>query len=109
MKLEELKNILEATGIPVAYSHFVQSENEPLPKAPFICYLATYSENFHADNKVHAAIQNVQIELYTNRKDLRIEEQVEVALNENELPYETTEAFIEGEELYQKIYEVRLL
>ena len=30
MNIEELKMILEATGFPVAYSHFVESENYPI-------------------------------------------------------------------------------
>jgi len=30
-------------------------------------------------------------------------------LNANEIPFGTTETFIESESLYQKIYEVRLL
>ena len=87
MNLQELKKILEATGFPVAYSHFVESENEPLPNPPFIAYLVTYSSNFTADNKVYKSIENVQIELYTKRKDLDAEAIVEKVLNENELPY----------------------
>ena len=51
MNLQELHLILEATGFPVAYSHFVESENEPLPSPPFIAYLVTYSSNLYADNK----------------------------------------------------------
>jgi hypothetical protein len=108
MNLVQLKNILEATGFPVAYSHFVETENEPMPKPPFIVYLATYSSNFMADNKVHIPIENVQIELYTSKKDLDAENQVETVLNASEIPYSTTEAFIESEQVYQKIYEVRL-
>jgi hypothetical protein len=108
MNLIELKTILEATGFPVAYSHFTESENEPLPKPPFIVYLAAYSSNFMADNKVHIPIENVQIELYTTKKDLNAEAIVEAVLNENEIPYATTSAFIESEQIYQKIYEVRL-
>jgi hypothetical protein len=108
MNLVQLKNILEATGFPVAYSHFVETENEPMPKPPFIVYLATYSSNFMADNKVHIPIENVQIELYTNKKDLEAEAQVEIVLDASEIPYSTTEIFIESEQVYQKIYEVRL-
>ena len=108
MNLQELHLILEATGFPVAYSHFVESENEPLPNPPFIAYLVAYSSNLMADNKVYKSIENVQIELYTSRKDLEAEAILEEALNENELPYLTTETFIDSEQMYQKIYEVRL-
>jgi hypothetical protein len=108
MTLIELKNILEATGFPVAYSHFTESENEPIPAPPFICYLVVYSSNFSADNSIYHLIQNIQIELYTDKKDLEAEGKVEDVLNNNEIPFATSEAFIESESLFQKIYEVRL-
>jgi hypothetical protein len=108
MNLQELYLILEATGFPVAYSHFTESENESLPSPPFIAYLATYSSHLYADNQVYKQVQNAQIELYTKRKDLEAEAIVEEALNENELPFYTTETFIDSEQIHQKIYEVRL-
>ena len=109
MKIEDLKTILEETGFPVAYSHFVESENHFLPTPPFICYLITFSSNFLADNKTYKSIENVQIELYTDRKDLDAETKVENVLNANEIPFATTETYIDSEQLFQKIYEVRLL
>lgn len=109
LTLEQLALILQSTGLPVAYSHFVESENDPLPQPPFIVYLVAYSSNFGADNSVYYQIRNIQIELYTDTKDEEIEHLVEQALNENELFYQTTETYIESEQLFQKIYEVRLL
>lgn len=107
--LEDLNNILLSTGLPVAYSHFVESDNEPLPAPPFITYLVTYSSNFAADNLVYQQMRNIQIELYTDQKDFDVERKVEEALDQAEVVYQSTEAFIESELLYQKIYEVRLL
>ena len=109
MTLDQINLILKTTGFPVAYSHFVESENMPLPEPPFIVYLVAYSSNFMADNKVYKSIQTVQIELYTDKKDLEAESILEAALNQNELPYQTTETFIDSEQLFQKIYEVRLI
>lgn len=108
MNLSELKTILQATGFPVAYLQFVETENEPLPNPPFIVYLVAYSSHMMADNKVYKEIENIQIELYTDKKDLDAENKLGTVLNEHELPYSTTETFIESENLYQKIYEVRL-
>jgi hypothetical protein len=109
MTLTELNLILQTTGFPVAYSHFVDSENNPLPVPPFITYLVLSSSNFFADNKVHKAIKNVQIELYTAEKDPEAESILENVLNENNLPYESIETYIESEQLFQIIYEVRLI
>jgi hypothetical protein len=103
MTLTELKQILEATGYPVAYSHF----NSP-QKPPFICYLVSNSSNFFADSKVYQKFDNIQIELYTSKKDLVAEGKLESILDTHEIPYETTEIFIETEKLFQKIYEVSL-
>ena len=100
MTLAELKNILDATGYPVAYSHFKET-----PSVPFIAYIVAYSSNHFADNKVDKKVQIVQVELYTDFKDLGAEETLENLLDENEIPYETTETFIESEQLFQKIYE----
>jgi hypothetical protein len=108
MNLQDLKIILEATGFPVAYSHFVESENDPAPDPPFITYLVAYNSNFSADNKVYKTIRNIQIELYTDKKDLEAENILEEVLNENEIPFSSTETYIESEQLFQKIYEVRL-
>lgn len=108
MNLIELKTILEATGYPVAYLRFYETEDQPLPQPPFIVFLSAYSSNFMADNHVYTEINNIQIELYTDKKDLDAENKLATILNENELPYSTSETFIESENLYQKIYEVRL-
>lgn len=109
ISLEELAAILQSTGMPVAYSHFVESENSPLPQPPFLIYLVAYTSNFAADNTVYYEIRNIQIELYTDTKDIETEHKVETVLNENELVYASTESYIESEQLYQKIYEVRLV
>lgn len=104
MTLSELNAILKQTGYPVAYSHF----NSKIT-IPFITYLVSYSSNFTADDKVYKRIDNVNIELYTNEKDLEAERKLEELLDENEITYETTEEWVEKEKLFQKIYEVRLI
>lgn len=109
MKLVELKQILEGIGYPVAYSHFAPVEGKPIPAPPYICYLVAYSSNMFADDQVYHEIDNVDIELYTTRKDLVAEGKLQAVLQEHELPYETTETYLESEKLYQKIYEVRLI
>jgi hypothetical protein len=103
MTLEELYTVLKSTGYPVAYSHF---ENPVNP--PFIAYLVTGSANFYADNTTYLKINEVQIELYTSKKDLTIESNVESVLDAHSIPYETTETYIDSERLFQKIYEVSL-
>ncbi|MED1116848.1 hypothetical protein [Bacillus paramycoides] len=109
MTLAELKKILDATGYPVAYSHFTATLGNPVPKPPYICYLVDGSPNMPADNKVYHKINDVSIELYTIKKDLVAESKLEQALDDHEIPYESFEAFIDSEKLFQKSYEARLI
>jgi hypothetical protein len=104
MTLAQLKQLLDATGYPVAYSHFKEA-----PTIPFITYTVPSSSNFIADNKVYTKINNIQIELYTSKKDLVAEGNLETILDINSIPYESTETFIESEGLFQKIYETRMI
>ena len=109
MTLSDIYTILKVTGYPVAYSHFTATTNNPLPTPPYITYLSAYSSNLKADNMVYEKIDNLQIELYTNKKDLAAEKKLEDLLDQNEIAYESTETWIDSEQLFQKIYEVRLI
>ncbi|KOS30611.1 phage protein [Bacillus anthracis] len=109
MTLGELKKILDATGYPVAYSHFTATLGNPVPVPPFICFLVAGSANLIADSKVYFKISDLSIELYTAKKDLVAEANLEKVLDDYELPYESSEVFIDSENLFQKIYETRLI
>jgi hypothetical protein len=108
MNLVEVKQILEKTGFPVAYFQFNPTPTKPVPQPPYICYLTPYSSNMFADDEVYIDIENVQIELYTVKKDLSAEALVKGVLNQHKIPFETTESYIDSQQLFQKIYEVRL-
>ncbi|WP_124728805.1 hypothetical protein [Staphylospora marina] len=104
MTLPELVQVLKATGFPVAYSHFSAT-----PSIPFITYTEIGSNNFHADNKTYQQIRRVHIELYTDKKDLQAEATLEALLEAHELAYETSEAYIDSEQLFQKVYEIEVV
>ncbi|MED0945404.1 hypothetical protein [Bacillus mycoides] len=110
MTLGELTKILEATGYPVAYSHFTATPINPVPAPPYICFLVDGSANLMADNKVYHKINDLNIELYTNRKDSVAEAKLEQVLDNHEIPYDSPfEGIIETEKIYQKFYETRLI
>jgi len=109
MTLAELKKILDATGYPVAYSHFIATPGNPVPAPPYICFLVDGSANLMADNKVYHKINDLNIELYTIKKDLVAEAKLEQVLDDHDIPYESYGTFIESEKMYQKIYETRLM
>lgn len=99
--METLLEILRGTGIPFAYDHFAEGES---PDPPFICYLLPRSDNFSADGMVYDKICEVDIELYTDYKDLETEQKLEGALDARGIFYEKTEAWIESEKLYEVLY-----
>lgn len=96
-----LFTLLETTGLPVAYHHFVSP-----PTPPYIVYLFSYSENFGADNKVYVPIDNYQVELYTKAKAPASEKLIEDVLDANNIFWDKTEAWIDSEDLYQVMYEI---
>ena len=110
MNLIELKKILDATGYPMAYSHFTALQDNPVPKLPYICFIGDGSANLMADYMVYHKINDLNIELYTTKKDLVVEAKLEKVLDDCEIPYDSqVEGFIESEKVYQKIYETRLI
>lgn len=99
--MEVLLQILNETQISFAYHHFVEGES---PEPPFICYLLPGSNNFSADGKVYYKINEVHIELYTDLKDLAVEQQLEDVLDEHGIFYNKSETWIESEKLYEVLY-----
>jgi len=99
--MEELLQMLQEMQIPFAYHHFAEGE---AVNPPFICYLLPGSNNFSADGKVYFKINEVRIELYTDLKDLAVEQQVEDILDEHEFFYNKSETWIESERLYEVLY-----
>lgn len=99
--MDELISILKETGIPFAYDHFAEGES---PEPPFICYLLPQSDNFSADGKVYYKISGVNIELYTDMKDLSAEQKIEAVLDKYGIFYDKTEVWIESEKLYEVLY-----
>ena len=99
--MEELLQMLHEMGIPFAYHHFAEGES---PEPPFICYLLPGSNNFSADGKVYYKINEVHIELYTDWKDLAVEQGVEAVLDGHGIFYNKSEVWIESEKLYEVLY-----
>ena len=101
MTVEQLAVMLQETGIPFAYNHFAEGES---PEPPFICYLLPGSDNFAADGTVYFRINEVRIELYTDKKDVSVEKQVEDALDGRGIFYNKSEVWISEERLYEVMY-----
>lgn len=103
MTLENLKDILKTTGLPVTYRAWQEGAAPPLP---YICYLVAYSNNFAADGVVYEKIDHIQVELYTALKDPEAEEKIETALSS--FVWEKDETYIDSEKCYEIMYEIEV-
>lgn len=99
--MDEILKVLKETEIPFAYDHFAEGES---PEPPFICYMMPQSNNFSADGKVYFKANEVHIELYTDFKDLAVEQKLEAVFDEHGYFYNKSETWIESEKLYEVLY-----
>lgn len=99
--MDKLLEMIKAIGLPSAYHHFAEGES---PDPPFLVYLLPVSDNFSADGKVYFNANEVHIEVYTDYKSPKVEEQVEAVLDEYGIFYNKSEVYIESEKLYEVLY-----
>lgn len=79
--METIVESLKEAGIPFAYDHFA------------------------ADGKVYYKINEVRIELYTDSKDLAVEQRLEAVLDKRGIFYAKSETWIDSEKLYEVLYQ----
>lgn len=103
--MNEIVAMLEEMGIPFAYDHFAEGES---PEPPFICYLLPGSDNFAADGRAYYKINEVRIELYTDFKDLPVEQKLEDVLDGHGIFYTKSETWIDSERLYEVLYQFEM-
>ena len=101
--LEQMKSLLDETGLPVCYYAWPEGK---APSLPYICFLTAYSNNFGADDVVYYPVDHYQIELYTRHKNPEAEGKVEKALSS--FFWEKTETYLDTERCFQILYEVEV-
>jgi hypothetical protein len=70
MTYDNVIEMLEEAGLPLAYDHFAEGES---PDPPFLVFLFPGTDNVFADDTVYKKIDQLNIELYTDKKDPEIE------------------------------------
>ena len=108
MTLKELNDALKSIdgfSNKVAYRAFPV---EKAPKLPFICYLATQTENFDADDTVYHVIQDVDVELYTAKKSEDTEALIESKFQELNIVWNKYEEWIDSQDCYEIVYSITI-
>lgn len=94
-KINPIK-LLKPLGIPVGY--FVNPEPEIVP---FIVYIGAGSRNFKAENSVYDKKAHWNIELYTRKKDVALEERLEDLLDKAGIVWEKgADVYIDTEKVF---------
>ena len=103
MTYEEINDMMAEMGLPYAYHHFAEGES---PQPPFLLFLSPGEETFSADNVAYYSFKQLDIELYTDKKNPALEEEIEAVLTQHEIYFTKSEAWIESERLYEVLYEM---
>lgn len=106
MKYSDIVSMLEEAGLPLAYDHFAEGES---PDPPFIVFLFPGSENVFADDTVYEKVDQLNVELYTDKKDPAQEAKIEAALRRYDLAWEKSEVWIESEKMYEVLYQTQII
>ena len=105
MTKTEVVSILKELNIPFAYDHFAEGNS---PRPPFCVYLYPNADNFSADGIAYFKKDVLSIEIYTDKKDLNLEERVEGILEKYGLFYSKSEVWIQTEKLYEVLYKTEV-
>lgn len=100
MTHEEIKNLLNSSGIPFAYHIW----KEP-PNLPWGVYRFANTSEMYADGILFFAVRQYQIELYTDKKQPEVEQKLEDVLTSEGIAFSKSETYIESEQMYQSLYE----
>ena len=105
MTKAEVVGMLEEMRLPFAYDHFAEGE---AVNPPFLVYLYPRASNFAADGVAYYKKDRLQIEMYTDKKDINLEERVEAVLDRYGFFYSKTETWISSEKMYEVLYETEV-
>ena len=105
MNLMEFKAELEKLEIPIQYRAFASGQ---APELPYIIFYENDSDNIFADNSNWFDVLNVVCELYADEKDIELETKIQKLFYDTEIQYNSTETYIDSENMYLKAYDVQI-
>jgi len=106
MTFEEVKQILNETGLPFTYYSYPVGE---VPNLPYMVFYYPNTENFGADDVVYAHISVLNVELYTKNKDFQTERAVESVFESHGLFWDKSESYLDSEHMYEVLYEMEIV
>lgn len=102
--MQDLKELLERLKMPVAYNHFNEATTPPC-----LIYRRSLTGNFSADDKVYKKLNQFYVELYTEYKNITLEESLEWLFDESDIFWNVeSEDYIDTEKMYQVVYLINI-
>ncbi|WP_129045007.1 hypothetical protein [Companilactobacillus metriopterae] len=106
MKLQDFYKLLTAeVDLPISYFQFKKGES---PSLPYLIYYQISNNPTYADNKNYFDDSDVNVELYTNKKDLVSEKKITDFFCAHDITYQSFETYIEDEKMYQVLYQITI-
>lgn len=102
MTYEEIYTALQSTGLPVTYEYWESPEN--IPPLPYIVFTYPGNNDLMADDTNYAEIVRLQVGLYTRRKSIAVERNVEQVLNSKLGPFFKTSEYVSNDSMQETLY-----
>ena len=102
MTYEEIYIALKSTGLPVTYEFWESPDN--IPPLPYIVFTYPSSNDYMADNTNYVEITRLEVGLYTKRKSIAVERNVEAVLKQHFNPYFKTSDYVPADSMHETLY-----
>ena len=79
-----------------------------VPELPYIVFSYPVNNDYVADNRIYLTVAQLQVELYTKRKDLEVEAAVEAVLNQHWI-YDKSSNWLDADEVQQTLYTMEVM
>lgn len=108
MTAEQIKTMLEETGLTVSCGAFPDDAGTPAPGPPFILY-DTNDDPFYADDCNFTGTANLIVELYTRTRDRAREAALEAVLHAHGMAWDKSSDYMGKQKLHVITYEMGVI
>lgn len=105
---EILSSVSVTTGgdpIPAVFNFW---EIGQVPDLPYIVFTYPMHNDYRADNRNYLTVAQLQVELYTKRKDLAVEAAVESVLSQHWI-YDKASNWLDADDMQQTLYTMEVM
>lgn len=105
MTLQELYIELKKLELSVQYYMFQEGQ---APSLPYIIYYNPSEQHANADNLTFHVSKDVIVEVYSEFKNLSLEDKLKELFDKNKLTYTFQETYLKEERMYMVAYQITL-